>query len=132
MVWPNEWVTILPPRSEKPCHLPESSANARVLCVLTPDQITAIAPDAASLKAGRDLVTPRKWQVTGGDAEVLWGLAMGSGKEPYQTRVSLADFATKCSCPSRKFPCKHALGLMFIATGNPAAFEKGATWLRPR
>lgn len=93
--------------------------------MLTPDQVTAIAPDAASLKAGRDLATPRKWQETGGDAEVIWGLAMGSGKEPYQTRVSLADLATKCSCPSRKFPCKHALGLMFMAAGSPAAVQQG-------
>ena len=22
--------------------------------------------------------------------------------------------AYKCSCPSRKFPCKHALGLLFL------------------
>lgn len=91
--------------------------------MLTNDQITAIAPDAPSLKAGRDLSTLRKWQSTGGDDEVLWGLAMGSGKEPYQTRVSLADLASKCSCPSRKFPCKHALGLMFIAAASPAAMS---------
>ncbi|RYD22849.1 MAG: SWIM zinc finger family protein [Verrucomicrobiaceae bacterium] len=94
--------------------------------MLTPDQITAIAPDAASLKAGRDLGTPRKWESMGGDTEVLWGLAMGSGKQPYQTRVRLADLASKCSCPSRKFPCKHALGLMFLATGQPAALTQTA------
>lgn len=87
----------------------------------TPDQITALAPDAASLKAGRDLAAPRKWPLLGADDEALWGLAQGSGKEPYQTRVALADLATKCSCPSRKFPCKHALGLLFIAAGQPAA-----------
>ena len=92
--------------------------------VLTPDQITAIAPDAASLKAGRDLGSPRKWQSLGGDECVLWGLAQGSGKDPYQTRVFLADLATKCSCPSRKFPCKHALGLMFIAAGEAAALTQ--------
>lgn len=92
--------------------------------VLTPDQITAIAPDAPSLKAGRDLGTARKWQSAGGDEAVLWGLAMGSGKDPYQTRVSLADLASKCSCPSRKFPCKHAIGLMFLATGDPAALSQ--------
>ncbi len=92
--------------------------------MLTPDQITALAPDAASLKAGRGLATGRKWESAGGDDEVLWGLAMGSGKEPYQTRVSLADFASKCSCPSRKFPCKHALGLMFLATSEPAALTQ--------
>ncbi len=87
--------------------------------VLTPDQITAIVPDAASLKAGRDLGTSRKWVSIGGDDEVLWGLAMGSGKEPYQTRVRLVDLASKCSCPSRKFPCKHAIGLMFLAASQP-------------
>ena len=92
--------------------------------MLTPDQITAIAPDAPSLKAGRDLGTARKWVSLGGDDRVLWGLAMGSGKEPYQTRVSLADLASKCSCPSRKFPCKHAIGLMFLATGDPAALTQ--------
>lgn len=92
--------------------------------VLTPDLITAIVPDAASLKAGRDLGTARKWESIGGDEDVLWGLAMGSGKEPYQTRVRLGDLASKCSCPSRKFPCKHAIGLMFLATGQPDALTQ--------
>lgn len=99
--------------------------------MLTPDLITALAPDAASLKAGRGLATARKWVSAGGDGGALWGLAMGSGKEPYQTRVCLADFATKCSCPSRKFPCKHALGLMFLAASEPAALVDGQrpAWL---
>jgi hypothetical protein len=92
--------------------------------VLTPDQITALAPDAASLKAGRDLGSPRKWQSLGSDDEALWGLAMGSGKDPYQTRVALADLASKCSCPSRKFPCKHAIGLMLIAANDPSALTQ--------
>lgn len=83
-----------------------------------------MAPDAASLKAGRDLATPRKWISVGWDADVLWGLAMGSGKEPYQCRVSLVDLASKCSCPSRKFPCKHALGLMQLSVAQPAALTE--------
>lgn len=95
--------------------------SPRVAHPPTPDQITALAPDAASLKAGRDLAAPRKWALLGGDDEALWGLAQGSGKEPYQTRVALDGPATKCSCPSRKFPCKHALGLLFIAATTPAA-----------
>lgn len=89
-----------------------------------PDQVTALAPDAASLKAGRELAAPRKWSALGADADALWGLAQGSGKEPYQTRVALADLATKCSCPSRKFPCKHALGLMFVAAAQPDALTE--------
>ena len=43
---------------------------------------------------------------------MLWGLCAGSGKNPYQTIVDLSGPAYKCSCPSRKFPCKHALGLL--------------------
>lgn len=94
--------------------------------MLTSDQVTAIAPDAASLKAGRDLSTRRKWQSAGQDTEVLWGLAMGSGQNPYQTRVALSDLSSKCSCPSRKFPCKHAIGLMLMAAGDPVSLSESS------
>ncbi|NQW99438.1 SWIM zinc finger family protein [bacterium] len=36
------------------------------------------------------------------------------------TSLAPADFAGKCSCPSRKIPCKHALGLMLMAALTPA------------
>lgn len=85
----------------------------------TPDIVTALAPDAASLKAGRGLASPGKWLVAAGNAEVLWGLMQGSGKDPYQVQALADGSATKCSCPSRKFPCKHALGLLFIAAEQP-------------
>ena len=49
---------------------------------------------------------------------MIWGLAKGSGKKPYQTQVDIVEFAYKCSCPSRKFPCKHALGPMFLAADD--------------
>ena len=48
----------------------------------------------------------------------MWGECQGSAL--YQTRIDLTDFASKCSCPSRKFPCKHALGLLFMAADAPA------------
>ncbi|MEZ5330367.1 MAG: SWIM zinc finger family protein [Verrucomicrobiales bacterium] len=90
--------------------------------MITKDQVTALAPDAASFKAGKALATPRMWSGLGRNGSALWGLAQGSGKNPYQTQVMVGDFAYKCSCPSRKFPCKHALGLMFIAAENLAQF----------
>ena len=97
----------------------------------TSDQVTAIAPDAASLKVGQSLASPRKWQSLGSDDVSLWGLAQGSGKDPYQTRVALADLASKCSCPSRKFPCKHAIGLMLLAANDPPALtqKERPTWV---
>ena len=78
---------------------------------LTMEQITALAPDAASVKAGRGLVNSAKWPTLGQSANALWGECQGSGSKPYQVSVDLGGPAFKCTCPSRKFPCKHGLGL---------------------
>ena len=48
----------------------------------------------------------------------MWGECHGSGVNPYQVRVDLEDAACKCSCPSRKLPCKHAIGLLLIMAGG--------------
>jgi hypothetical protein len=86
---------------------------------LTAEGITALAPDAASAVAGKKLATARAWQGLGRNAEALWGECQGSAL--YQVRADLADLTVKCSCPSRKFPCKHGLGLMLLAATAPEA-----------
>ncbi|KMS66870.1 SWIM zinc finger domain protein [Streptomyces viridochromogenes] len=84
----------------------------------TADQVLALAPDAASRKAGSKLGAAGPWSEAGStDEGTLWGLCKGSGSKPYQTVIDIADAAGpayKCSCPSRKFPCKHALGLLLL------------------
>jgi hypothetical protein len=80
----------------------------------TRDQVLALAPDSSSAAAGQKLAAPAPWSGHGWDDHVVWGLCAGSGKRPYQTVVELQSPAFKCSCPSRKFPCKHALGLMLL------------------
>src|SRR5271170_4430825 len=99
--------------------------GCKAMATLTTDQVIALAPDAASAKAGQGLAQPRKWVSVGGNEKAIWGECQGSGASPYQTRVELAGLATKCSCPSRKFPCKHALGLMLACAGDPAKFQNG-------
>ena len=84
------------------------------------EQIIALAPDAASAKAGRSLATASKWQNVGRDDRALWGECQGSGAKPYQTVIDLNEPAFKCSCPSRKFPCKHALGLFLLVANQPS------------
>ncbi|MFE1313590.1 SWIM zinc finger domain-containing protein [Streptomyces sp. NPDC058755] len=90
----------------------------------TAEQVLALAPDAASRKAGSKLGTAGPWSESGSGEGTVWGLCKGSGSRPYQTVVDLADVAGpayKCSCPSRKFPCKHALGLLLLwAEGDGA------------
>ncbi|OKI09941.1 hypothetical protein A6A06_04780 [Streptomyces sp. CB02923] len=92
----------------------------------TSDHVLALAPDAPSRKAGSRLATPGSWPETGTQGSAVWGLCKGSGSKPYQTVVDTAGPAFKCSCPSRKFPCKHALGLLLMWAGEEAAVTSGA------
>jgi hypothetical protein len=51
--------------------------------------------------------------------------------------IDLNEPAFKCSCPSRKFPCKHALGLFLLIADQPAATNTtvpdwAAEWLAKR
>ncbi len=94
---------------------------------LTEDQIYALAPDEASKKAGRDLAVPAKWVTKGFNHQALWGECQGSGSKPYQTQVDLTAIAFKCSCPSRKFPCKHGIGLLLLRARQPGLFSNTDT-----
>ncbi|MEV0169528.1 SWIM zinc finger family protein [Streptomyces sp. NPDC050803] len=93
------------------------------------DQVLALAPDAASRKAGSKLGAAGPWSEAGSSDEgTVWGLCKGSGSKPYQTIVDITDAAGpayKCSCPSRKFPCKHALGLLLLWAGGDGAVAPG-------
>ncbi|GAU64929.1 hypothetical protein SSP35_01_02660 [Streptomyces sp. NBRC 110611] len=91
----------------------------------TTDQVLALAPDEASRKAGGKLATPGPWSDTGAGRSAVWGLCKGSGKKPYQTVADVKGQAFRCSCPSRKFPCKHALGLLLLWAGTEGAVADG-------
>ncbi|WP_434388932.1 SWIM zinc finger family protein [Melittangium boletus] len=83
---------------------------------LTVEQVLALAPDASAAAAGRKLGAASHWTNPGRAAHALWGECRGSAL--YQVRVDLGDLSSKCSCPSRKLPCKHALGLLVLFAGG--------------
>lgn len=105
---------------------------------LTPDAILALAPDSGSAASARKLATPAKWQHLNAPTGSVWGECQGSGKEPYLTGVDLSGPVGKCSCPSRKFPCKHALALLLLHATHPTDFGAAPppgslqTWLDGR
>jgi hypothetical protein len=105
---------------------------------LNADQILALAPDAGSAKAGQGLASRRKWLALGRSDRAAWGECQGSARDPYRTQIDLAELAFRCSCPSRKFPCKHGLGLFLLLASEPSAFDQGAPppwvaeWLQRR
>jgi SWIM zinc finger len=89
------------------------------------ETVEGLAPDAASVTAARKLARPGPWSGTGHDERAVWGLCKGSGSRPYQAQVDLSGPAYKCSCPSRKFPCKHALALLLLRASGPDAVPAG-------
>lgn len=94
---------------------------------LTLAQVEALAPDQASLDAASKLIRPAKWASVGRDPDgrLVWGECQGSGSAPYRTVGSIDDLGYRCSCPSRKFPCKHSLALLWRYVEHPDQFAAG-------
>ena len=89
--------------------------------------VESLAPDQASLTAASSLAKPAKWLSLAREGDLWWGECQGSGANPYRAVVDSGVVGYKCTCPSRKFPCKHSLALMWLSAQNPAAFTDGTT-----
>lgn len=92
---------------------------------ITEQQILSLAPNPAAAANGR------KISKSGGfvrlyksaDDTFFMGECKGSGKNPYVTSADYIDPSKpvfRCSCPSRQFPCKHSLGLMYEMMSDKA------------
>lgn len=106
---------------------------------LSADAVAALSPDEASTKAARGLVAPAKWPMLGASDAAVWGECQGSGSKPYQTQVDVSGAGPtfRCSCPSRKFPCKHGLALLLLQAQIPHGFTAAepawvSEWLASR
>ncbi|PWH14625.1 MAG: hypothetical protein DDG60_07685 [Anaerolineae bacterium] len=87
--------------------------------MLSTDQVQALAPDAAAFQAAQRLKAVHHWVHLGRNEAALWGECRGSAAQPYQVKVDVSNLVSACTCPSRKLPCKHALGLMLLAAEAP-------------
>lgn len=94
--------------------LAEQRGAAADLPRITTDQIIDFAPDVRSYMAAREVADPRKWPQLGSWMNIVWGRCQGNSL--YDVFVDLANLEAGCTCPSSKYPCKHALGLLIIAT----------------
>ncbi len=103
------------------------------------DDVWALAPDPPSRKAALKVAKtgswPRSGVITGpaDTASAVWGECAGSGAKPYLAAAHLdgdGGPAYKCSCPSRKIPCKHVLALLALwAQGNVDARDERPEWV---
>lgn len=95
------------------------------MTALTEAYIDSFALNAGAIKNGNDLVRKNSFQklCRTEDGTLLFGECKGSGKEPYSCSVDFVKVELpvfRCSCPSRQFPCKHILGLMYAYAGGKA------------
>ena len=96
---------------------------------ITEQFILLQAPNSTAAENGRKLSKKGSFAALHRteDDTLYWAECAGSGKNPYRVSIDWTDRdmpVCRCSCPSRQFPCKHALGLMFeILAGK--TFEIG-------
>src|SRR5258708_29924252 len=90
---------------------------------LTRSAIEAMAPDQSALTAASALLKPAKRPVRAKSGHLIWGECQGSGANPYRVVADTDEQGSKCTCPSRKFPCKHAIALMWLFVEDGAAFQ---------
>ncbi|QDS99213.1 SWIM zinc finger family protein [Adhaeretor mobilis] len=82
------------------------------------DFIDGEAPNSNAIKNGRGLLVKGKFVELhkSKDDTLIFGECSGSGQSNYVCSCDFLDPAKpvyRCSCPSRQFPCKHCLGLMY-------------------
>jgi hypothetical protein len=80
----------------------------------TMEEVLAKAPDAKVAGAARRLASSPVWSELGATDSLVWGRCQGSGRDPYQVTVDLTGPAFRCTCPSFKQPCKHAVALLVM------------------
>jgi hypothetical protein len=94
--------------------LHEQRGAAADLPRITQEQIIDFAQDARSILAAGDVAEPNRWTRLGAWMTLVWGSYQGTA--PYDVFVDIAAMEAGCTCPSTKSPCKHALGLLMLAT----------------
>jgi hypothetical protein len=99
------------------------------------DQVLSLAPDASAQRAARTLAGDKAWCEVGLSVEdelppTVWGLCQGSDPQPYQICVDLTEPAYRCSCPSRKFPCKHTLAMLLRWASGGVPEAPAPAWVR--
>ncbi|MBQ5332147.1 MAG: SWIM zinc finger family protein, partial [Oscillospiraceae bacterium] len=85
--------------------------------IITDELIRSLAPNAAAVSNGKKISSSGDFKGLSKteDETLIFGECMGSGKNPYHTSADFSGDSPifRCSCPSRQFPCKHSLALMY-------------------
>ena len=105
---------------------------------LTEEQILQLAPRRLIGKGRQRTGNLKQMGTEGMQRTCRLGALLAKRKESLPDGDDLNDIAFKCSCLSRKFPCKHGLGLLLLYARQPDQFTQAeepewvTAWLAKR
>ena len=95
--------------------------------ILSEQEIRPLAPNDSAFRNGKKISDSGAFteRFCSKDDSYYAGSCKGSGKSLYQVSACFEEGKApviRCSCPSRQFPCKHGIALLFeIAAGKDFA-----------
>ncbi len=105
---------------------------------LTYDYVLTLAPDPGTAQRAKSVAHAQRWLSLEGNGRAIWGL-LGDPADPYRTAVDFEGMGFRCSCPVRRQPCKHGIGLLLLFTKANHVFQLQdnppdwlADWLKKR
>ena len=97
------------------------------------ERVLDLAPDAASARAGERLaVAPAVVRHRPSRRRCCGGVPRQRGARRTGPTRDLDGSGVACTCPSRKRPCKHALGLLLLGSGDQVPRRAGGAGRRRR
>ena len=78
------------------------------------ERLLQLAPDTGTLEQARKLFFAKRWLVLEGNGQYLWGVYETAYGQRIEAVVRLEPPLLKCSCKSRRRPCKHALAMVLL------------------
>jgi len=100
-------------------------------------KILALAPDAGTARRAREVAHFRRWHLLEGNGRAIWG-EYGNPANPFYVKADLVHLACSCTCPVRRKPCKHGIGLLLVFLRSNGVFqvaeppEQVANWIKNR
>lgn len=102
------------------------------------EHILTLAPDAGTAQRAKSVAHAQRWHSIEGNGRAIWG-TLGDPADPYRTAVDFEGMGFKCSCPVRRLPCKHGIGLLLLFSKANHLFQLVETtpdwladWLKKR
>ncbi|MBK8568042.1 MAG: hypothetical protein IPN76_33205 [Saprospiraceae bacterium] len=105
---------------------------------LTYDYVLTLAPDPGTAQRAKSVAHAQRWHTLEGNGRAIWG-TLGDPADPYRTAVDFEGMGFRCTCPVRRLPCKHGIGLLLLFTKANHVFQLQdnppdwlADWLKKR